>query len=92
MSDALSGRSVIVTGAGRGIGAAMAKALAAAGGRLTIADIDANSQGNTSNMGRGADTWQALRHVPTTESPACYCAESRREPRDSVRGMLGFPP
>ncbi len=40
MTDALNGRSVIVTGAGRGIGAAMAKALAAAGGRLAIADID----------------------------------------------------
>ena len=40
MTTALNGRSVIVTGAGRGIGAAMAKAMAAAGGRLTIADID----------------------------------------------------
>lgn len=37
------GRSVIVTGAGRGIGAAMAKGIAEAGGRLTIADIDAGS-------------------------------------------------
>ena len=34
------GANVVVTGAGRGIGAAMAKALAAAGGRLAIADID----------------------------------------------------
>lgn len=43
MTGALNGRSVIVTGAGRGIGAAMAKALAAAGGRLAVADIDAAS-------------------------------------------------
>jgi meso-butanediol dehydrogenase/(S,S)-butanediol dehydrogenase/diacetyl reductase len=43
MTTALNGRSVIVTGAGRGIGAAMARALAAAGGKLTIADIDAAS-------------------------------------------------
>lgn len=41
MTKALDGRAVIVTGAGRGIGAAMAKALAAAGGRLVIADINA---------------------------------------------------
>lgn len=40
MATPLDGRSVIVTGAGRGIGAAMARALAGAGGRLTIADID----------------------------------------------------
>lgn len=43
MTEALNGRSVIVTGAGRGIGAAMAKAMAAAGGRLTIADIDGST-------------------------------------------------
>lgn len=43
MSHALNGRSVIVTGAGRGIGAAMARALAQAGGRLMVADIDAAS-------------------------------------------------
>ncbi len=43
MATPLDGRSVIVTGAGRGIGAAMARALAAAGGRLTIADIDAGA-------------------------------------------------
>lgn len=40
MNKPLNGRSVLVTGAGRGIGAAMAKAVAAAGGRLAIADID----------------------------------------------------
>ncbi len=41
MTTDLDGRAVLVTGAGRGIGAAMAKAVAAAGGRLAIADIDA---------------------------------------------------
>ena len=40
MQTQLNERSVIVTGAGRGIGAAMARAMAAAGGRMTIADID----------------------------------------------------
>ena len=40
MSTMLDGRSVVVTGAGRGIGAAMARALAAAGGRLAVADFD----------------------------------------------------
>ncbi|GAB1584312.1 SDR family NAD(P)-dependent oxidoreductase [Phyllobacterium phragmitis] len=40
MSEKLNGRSIIVTGAGRGIGEAMARGLAAKGASLTIADID----------------------------------------------------
>lgn len=37
----LDGRSIIVTGAGRGIGAAIAADLARAGGRVAVADLDA---------------------------------------------------
>lgn len=40
MSGQLDGRRIIVTGGGRGIGAAMAKALAKEGGHLLIADIN----------------------------------------------------
>ena len=40
MSGHLSGQRIIVTGAGRGIGAEMAKALAAEGGGVLIGDID----------------------------------------------------
>ncbi|WP_176596496.1 MULTISPECIES: SDR family NAD(P)-dependent oxidoreductase [Sphingobium] len=40
MSSDLSTKSIIVTGSGRGIGRAMARALAADGAQLTIADID----------------------------------------------------
>lgn len=54
MTNALNGRSVIVTGAGRGIGAAMARALAAAGGRLTIADIDGPAAGSVAGEIRAA--------------------------------------
>ncbi len=35
----LSGRAIIVTGAGQGIGAAYAKALAAEGARLALCDL-----------------------------------------------------
>lgn len=40
MSNSVKGRSIIVTGAGRGIGESIARGLAAAGAQLTIADID----------------------------------------------------
>jgi meso-butanediol dehydrogenase/(S,S)-butanediol dehydrogenase/diacetyl reductase len=40
MSDSIEGRAIIVTGAGRGIGAAMAQGLATDGALLVIADRD----------------------------------------------------
>ena len=40
MNGDLDGRSIIVTGAGRGIGAAIAADLAAKGARVAVADID----------------------------------------------------
>lgn len=40
MADSIAGRAIIVTGAGRGIGAAIARGLAAEGARLVIADRD----------------------------------------------------
>ena len=46
MSKDLEGKSIIVTGAGRGIGAAIAADLAAKGARVAIADLDrANAEG-----------------------------------------------
>ena len=41
MAGRLAGQRIIVTGGGRGIGAEMARAMAAEGGRLVIADLDA---------------------------------------------------
>ncbi len=43
MTNSVKGRSVIVTGAGRGIGAAIARGLADAGAKVSIADIDLNN-------------------------------------------------
>lgn len=39
MTNRLEGKSIVVTGAGRGIGATIARGLAAEGARLTIADL-----------------------------------------------------
>ncbi len=41
MSEQLSGRKAIVTGAASGIGAAIARAFAAVGAHVMVADVDA---------------------------------------------------
>ncbi len=43
MTNSVKDRSVIVTGAGRGIGATIARGLADAGAKVSIADIDLNN-------------------------------------------------
>lgn len=43
MTDRLTGRSIIVTGAGRGIGAGIARGLAAEGAAITVVDRDEKS-------------------------------------------------
>lgn len=51
MSNSVEGRSIIVTGAGRGIGRAIAEGLAGAGARVVIADIDpATTEGTAADI------------------------------------------
>jgi len=49
MSNTLSGKSIIVTGAGRGIGAAIARDLADNGARVCVADLDIVSAGRVAD-------------------------------------------
>jgi meso-butanediol dehydrogenase/(S,S)-butanediol dehydrogenase/diacetyl reductase len=55
MSDTISGKSIIVTGAGRGIGAAIARDLANNGARICVADLDLGAAKTVaSGIGRDA--------------------------------------
>jgi 3-hydroxybutyrate dehydrogenase len=56
MTD-LTGRHAVVTGGGSGIGAAIAEALAAAGARVTVADLDGDAAGSVAER-IGGEVWQ----------------------------------
>ena len=75
MSNRLEQRSIIVTGAGRGIGAAIARGLAAAGGRLTIADINADSAGSVA-------------HAIREQGGQAIAVQADVSRRDSVKAMI----
>lgn len=51
MADVLRGKVVIVTGAGRGVGAEIAKLAAAEGARVVVNDLGVSQQGEGSTMG-----------------------------------------
>jgi len=63
----LSGKVVVVTGGGRGIGAATAKALVAKGARVAIGDVDVQTAERTAaQLGGGT----IARHLDVTDRPA----------------------
>lgn len=53
----LTGRRALVTGGASGIGAAVARALAAVGARVTVADLNGKAAGRVADE-VGGDTWQ----------------------------------
>ncbi|MCB1354772.1 MAG: glucose 1-dehydrogenase [Rhodobacteraceae bacterium] len=75
MQAELAGRAIIVTGAGRGIGAAMAHGLAAEGAALTIADISTETAEETAEAIRAAGGTAIAATVDVTE-------------RESVKEMI----
>ena len=54
MKDLLTGRLALVTGAGRGNGAAIARGLADAGARVIVTDIDIEAAHAMAEIGRAS--------------------------------------
>jgi len=61
MSKILEGKVVIVTGAGQGVGAAIAKGLAADGAKVVVNDIGVTLQGKVENVSAADEVAQAIR-------------------------------
>lgn len=78
MTERLQGKSAVVTGAAHGIGAAIAKRLAAEGARVVIADIEPDAASATANaIGSDGGTAQACRcDVSDRESVAAAVAQA----------------
>lgn len=80
MSGALQGRGAVVTGGGRGIGAAVARALAGEGARVVVA---ARSAAEVESVAReieasGGAAWHAGADVTDPESVAALASEATR--------------
>ncbi len=61
MADILKGKVVIVTGAGRGVGAEIAKLAALEGGRVVVNDLGVSQTGDGSSLGPAEEVVQEIR-------------------------------
>ena len=78
MTLGLQGKRAIVTGAGRGIGEAICRALAAEGVRVAVTDVDlAAAQRLAAKLGSGADAF-ALDVRKRVEVEACFARVAER--------------
>ena len=80
----LNGRVVLVTGGGAGIGAAVSKAMAAAGARVVVPDIAGRAAGRTAEAARnGAIAASARRFGARPNVRGSWSTGPSRTSRDS---------
>lgn len=77
----LTGRTALVTGAGRGIGLALARGLGAFGARVVIAEVDAG-RGNAAAAGLRGEGMDALHVTTDVTDPASVEAACERAARE----------
>ena len=66
----LAGKTIVITGGGRGLGAAMAKRLAAAGCRLALVDLDESALESTADECRAAGASKAQGYIANVAKEA----------------------
>src|SRR4051794_12983886 len=88
----LTGKVVVITGGGRGIGAATARALARRGARVAIGDVDLETAERTAGELPGA----IARHLDVTDRPAFTAfldeVEAELGPLDVLINNAGIMP
>jgi NAD(P)-dependent dehydrogenase (short-subunit alcohol dehydrogenase family) len=93
LSQTLAGKVVAVTGAGRGIGACTAKALAAAGAKVAIGDIDlAPAQETADSIGGGSIALQLDVTNPASFDAFLDAVEAQLGPLDVLVNNAGIMP
>ena len=83
----LSGRTILVTGAARGLGREIALALANAGARLLLADIDESGLAETDSAAKQVVPQASTTKSPTTDSPTTNSPTTDSE-NENGRGSL----
>ena len=78
-SQALSERSVLITGAGRGLGRTFAEGFAASGARIVVADVDRAAAEQTAAALAGGGREAVAVEVDVADEASTYVVDGGRQ-------------